>query len=111
MRVVENPRDPVLVSFFDDRAGQEYFMLVNLVHGRNMSKMAGRRTVRLAFTKGVTQIERLNRLTGRVETLRTAAGPGRSRILNISLEGGTGDLFKWSNGKPWALRSPRNSTK
>ena len=27
-----------------------------------------------------------------------------SRTLDILLEGGTGDLFKWSNGKPWTLR-------
>ena len=98
------PKDPILVGFFDDRARQEYFMVVNLVHGLAMSKMDGVRTVRLTFDRSVQKIERLNRLTGLVETLRTRAGKGGSRILDVQLEGGTGDLFKWANGKEWALR-------
>ena len=70
----------------------------------DMSKMEGVRMVRLAFDTSVEQIERLNRLTGLVETLRTSDGEDGARVLDIQLEGGTGDLFKWSNGNPWALR-------
>ena len=102
--VPARPKDPILVGFFDDRSRQEYFMVVNLVHGLAMSKMDGVRTVRLTFGNGVEKIERLNRLTGLVETLRTTPGKGGGRILDVQLEGGTGDLFKWANGKPWALR-------
>ena len=102
----DDAAEPVLVSFFDDEAGEEYFFVVNLVHGPNMSKMDCRKTLRLVFDRTVERIERLNRLTGRVEALRTRA-EGGSRVLDIHLEGGTGDLFKWATGKPWALRSPR----
>ena len=99
----DNAEETVLVGLFDDRAGEEYFMVVNLAHGLNMSKMDGARTVRLTFDPSVQQIERLNRLTGLVETLRTKEA-GRARVLDVQLEGGTGDLFKWSNGNSWALR-------
>ena len=94
----------LLVGFFDDKAGEEYFMVVNLVHGLNMSKMDGARMVRLTFDAKVDQIERLNRLTGLVETLRTRKGEADTRVLDIQIEGGTGDLFKWSNGRSWDLR-------
>ena len=99
----DNAKESALVAFFDDQAEQEYFMVVNLKHGEKMSKTDGLQTLRLTFTDGVQKIERLNRLTGRVETLKTKA-EGSRRILDVRLEGGTGDLFKWSNGKPWALR-------
>ena len=92
-----------MVGVFDDKDGQEYFMVVNLQHGKNMSKMDGLKTVRLVLDPSVLTIERLNRLTGRVEVLRTKGERGR-RTLDVRLEGGTGDLFKWSNGKPWVLQ-------
>jgi len=95
-----------MVGVFDDRGGQEYFMVVNFQHGAKMSKMDGLRTLRLVFDKSVRSVERLNRLTGRAETLRTKA-EADSRQLDIRLEGGTGDLFKWSNGKAWTLRRRR----
>ena len=94
-----------MVGFLDDQSGQEYFMVVNLQHGPKMSKTAGLKTVRLVFNRKIQKIERLNRLTGRVEVLRIKGRRGK-RSLDIRLEGGTGDLFKWSNGNPWALRKP-----
>ena len=104
MEVVDGEDMGLLVGFFDDEAGEEYFMVVNLAHGTNMSKCDGARMVRLTFGAGVEQIERLNRLTGLVETLRTSVTGDDIRTLDIQLEGGTGDLFKWANGTPWALR-------
>ena len=92
-----------LVGFLVDRAGQEYFMVVNLQHGPNQTKIDGLKTLRLVLDQGVEKIERLNRMTGCVEVLATKADD-RRRVLDVRLEGGTGDLFKWSNGKPWALR-------
>ena len=79
-------------------------MVVNLVRGENMSKMDGLRTLRLSFDKDVTEVERLNRLTGLVETLSTTDGD-TERFLDIQLEGGTGDLWKWPGGS-WDLRQP-----
>ena len=93
----------VLVAFFDDEAGEEYFMVVNLQHGPEMSKFEGRRTVVLTLASSIESVERLNRLSGEVETLNTVPADD-ARRLTLRLEGGTGDLFKWSNGKPWALR-------
>ena len=100
----EQSGDAALVGFFDDEQGEEYFMVVNLAHGLDMSRMDGMRKLRLVFSADVEQIERLNRLTGLVETLRTSEGEGDTRTLDIQLEGGTGDLFKWANGNPWDLR-------
>ena len=50
--VVENASDGVLVGFFDDKAGEEYFMVVNLACGLLKSKMDTARTVRLTFAPG-----------------------------------------------------------
>jgi len=104
VRVVEQDEMGLLVGFFDDQAGQEYFMVVNMMHGLNMSKMDALRTVRLTFEHTVAKIERLNRLTGQVELLATVPGEGGTMQIDVQLEGGSGDLFKWHNGQPWNLR-------
>ena len=96
----------LLVSFFDDRAGNEYFMVVNCKHGANLSKHDAAHWVRLTFESAdVEKVERLNRLTGRTEVLNTKTLEG-DRVLDIRLPGGTGDLFKWRDGEPWDLRPP-----
>ncbi len=101
---VENPQDPVMIGWFVDRKGEEYFMIVNLVYGKNLSKMDGRRTIRLVLSDRVESIERLNRHTGLVETLSTRRTEGGKRTLDVHLGGGTGDLLKWSTGNAWTLR-------
>ena len=104
-QVVEGQDMGVLVGFFDDKLNEEYFMIVNLAHGLNMSKTNGMRTVRLTFDPSIKTIERLNRLTGQVETLKTTPTKGvQMTTLDIFLPGGTGDLFKWHNANPWDLR-------
>ena len=60
-----------------------------------------------AYAAAAGHVERLSRLTGKVEVLETTALGDKHRTLDVQLPGGTGDLFKWSNGKPWALRSDR----
>ncbi|MAE67837.1 MAG: hypothetical protein CMJ18_26585 [Phycisphaeraceae bacterium] len=90
------------VSFFVDEAGEEYFMLVNLKHGPNLDKHQAADTMRLFLDPNVLALERLNRHTGRVEILPTLDNqPGGNRYLDIDLEGGTGDLFKFSTGAPF----------
>ncbi len=96
-------QEGLMVSFFDDEAGETYFMVVNLTHGEKMDKIDGRRKVRLVLNPSVKKIERLNRLTGQVEVLNTEEFADK-RKLDFALEGGTGDLFKWHNGQQWALR-------
>ena len=102
--IVEQDEMGVLVSLFDDEAGEEYFMVVNLEHGADLDKIDCRRTLVLTFDDSVETIERLNRLSGKVEVLRTFPASTGIRRLTLRLEGGTGDLFKWSNGNPWAMR-------
>ena len=104
--VRDDPAASLALGLFDDKAGEEYFFVVNLVHGPLMSKLDGARTVRLTFKTGVAAVERLSRHSGRVETLGTAEAEDGSRSIEFHLEGGTGDLFKWSNGNPWDLRPP-----
>ena len=107
VKIVEADNMGALVAFFSDQSEQEYFMVVNLQHGKNVSKTAAARRVRLTFGLKVKTIQRLNRLTGQVETLKTLPAGG-GRTLEIQLPGGTGDLFKWDNRKAWALRSSGN---
>ena len=104
--VADAAAGPLAVGLFDDEAGEEYFFVVNLVHGPLMSKLDGARTVRLIFKEDVEAVERLSRHTGRVEMLATESGTDGSRFLEFHLEGGTGDLFKWANGTPWDLQPP-----
>jgi len=93
-----------LVSYFQDQQGSDYFMLVNLLHGANLNKQQTEDAMVLYFDPAVTYVERLNRLTGQVEVLNTIANPGGgNRYLSLTLEGGTGDLFKYPSATSFAL--------
>ena len=97
------PDAQALIGFFDDQKGAEYSMVVNLRHGPNLSKVDAAATLRLVFTKSVEKIERLNRFTGQIEELRTEPGENETQVLDLWLEGGTGDLFRWPAGHPWPV--------
>ena len=103
--VIENPADPALISWFDDWRGQEYFMLVNLSHGLNLSKADALRTIKLTFDSTVAHLEKLNRLTGEFELLVTEPD-GLNHTIDVSLEGGTGELFRIDGARPWPSYSP-----
>ena len=98
------PDAQALIGFFDDQQGADYFMVVNLRHGPNLSKFDAAATLRLVSPESVEVIERLNRLTGEIEGLRTEPGENQTRVLNLWLEGGTGDLFRWPADHPWPLQ-------
>ena len=106
VQIVETNEMGAVISFFEDEAGEEYFMVVNLQHGAGMSKTDGARTIELGFDSTITEVERLSRWTGDVETLNTYAGTNTPRTLTLWLEGGTGDLFKWSTGERWSFQPP-----
>jgi hypothetical protein len=53
--------------------------------------------VTLRFRDNVTAVERISRETGKIERL-----PVKDGVLQFTLPGGTGDLLKVSNGKPFA---------
>jgi len=79
----------LLVAFFRDDAGQEYFMVVN----KDFGKVAGDELttrVALSFHPSVKSIQRLRRDTGKVETIAVDEHYG------FDLPGGTGDLFRFA---------------
>lgn len=53
------------------------------------------------WTSGITSLQRLNRSTGEVEVISTSNGLTYSNglyHLDLTLSGGTGDLFKYNTG-------------
>jgi hypothetical protein len=83
-----------LVGFFRDDAGNQYFMLTNLLQGPDKTADQCKATFTLRFHPNVKSILRLNRQTGQAEKLAIDPAQG----LTVTLEGGTGDLFKYGNG-------------
>ena len=80
-----------LIGFFTDDDGQRYFLLTNLAHGLGGSAGAEALNYTMTFDNSVTQLRRLNRITGLQETV-----PLSGNTLSLNLPGGTGDLFKYS---------------
>jgi len=89
-------RNHVMVGFFRDDAGQEYFMVVNKDIGPGPGADLAT-PIQLTFHPSVTGLQRLNRQTGEVENIAV-----RSGNYVWSLPGGTGDLFKFNNGTGFA---------
>lgn len=86
----------LLVGFFRDQAGEEYFMVVNKDFARETDGAKLTTPVTLTFHPGVKSIQRLSRRTGKVEQIKVRGS------YTFELPGGTGDLFKFSTGKPFA---------
>lgn len=82
-----------LIGFFSEDGGDQYFMLTNLYEGNELSSAAASLEFVLSFTEGIDAIYRLNRLNGVPERVDLSQG-----ILELTLPGGTGDLFKYDNG-------------
>jgi hypothetical protein len=78
-----------LIGFFDD-ANYQYFMLTNLYHGPAKDANEAALNFVVTFDSSVDQIWRLNRETGANESI-----PLQNNTLNLSLPGGTGDLFSF----------------
>jgi len=78
-----------MIGFFEDSIDDKYFMLVNLCHGPNMRAQDCKSTVTIEFSPSVKAVARLSRHTGTPELLTVKDGQ-----LQITLLGGTGDLFK-----------------
>ena len=89
---VDAPYADGLIGYFRDDLGRSYFMITNLWH--SMSATADQRELSftIKFNPSVKQIARLSRKTGTVELLALKNGE-----LNLTLPGGTGDLFKINN--------------
>jgi hypothetical protein len=66
-------------------------MLTNLMHGADVTASAGTMQFQIQFDTTINEILRMNRLTGQSEILTL-----NNHVLSLTLEGGTGDLFKYS---------------
>gem|GEM_PF-1107345 len=82
-----------LVGFFNDDAGKQYFMLTNLYQGAGASAAAKSASFTVTFDSSVNALVRVNRQTGEPERVDLT-----NHILNLTLPGGTGDLFKYHDG-------------
>jgi hypothetical protein len=88
-----------------------YFMVVNGLSDAEGSAADCRQRIHLAFDFGasrVTNLLRRSRDTGQIETVNLIhTGVGSRYCLDVSLDGGTGDLFKFNNGGPFVTQSPK----
>ncbi len=103
-------RGDVIVSYFKPldsvfvEAGAEndvYFMITNGLVDPNGSAADCSQNVHLEFdfgTSGINQLLRISRGTGEVEPVALTHNSGSQYSLDLVLEGGTGDLFKYDNG-------------
>lgn len=96
-------RGDLVIGCFKPLQGLEdrYFMVVNgLTAGTGTAKDATQ-TIRLSFDfkdSGIESLLRLSRETGKEEVVPLIHDGGTRYHLDFSLEGGTGDLFKYHNG-------------
>ena len=82
----------ILVGFFKDDQGGDYFMLTNLWHGEGMSSARRSVTVTLKLQSGVSAIGRLSRKTGQAEMLSV-----KGDEFEVTLPGGTGELLRFGS--------------
>ena len=78
-----------------------YFMIVNGLSDGSGSAADCRQQIHLDFdfyTSGISSLLRLSRETGLVEMVPLTHNGGTQYSLDFFLDGGTGDLFKFSNG-------------
>jgi hypothetical protein len=103
----------VIVGFFkpldesfdgDEYSNQVYFMVVNGLTDANGTGAQTRQTIRLTFnfgSNGVTSLQRLSRNTGKIEIVPLTSDGSGGYYLDLTLDGGTGDLFKYNTGAPF----------
>ncbi len=88
----------LMVGFFRDAADEEYFLVVNKRESRaaDVDHAELAQQVTLRFRGDVSAVERINRETGKIERL-----PLKDGAVQFTLPGGTGDLLKVSNKRPF----------
>ena len=87
--------------FPKDDEDSDYFMIVNLSHGKAEPADKMKMSFILTFAPTVKRLFELSRTTGRPQEVELT-----EKRLNIELPGGTGALFKINDGN-----FPRNVTK
>lgn len=82
-----------LIGFFTDDDGQQYFMLTNLWHERDTSAADAQLSFVVDFDESVDELLMFDRLTGREVLV-----PLDNHRLQVTLPGGTGNLYKYPTG-------------
>jgi len=83
-----------LVGFFVDDKGEKYFMITNAYHGDGLDSAETLLHFEIAFQSSVTEILRLNPLTGQAEVVH----PDAFNVYRLAILGGSGMLFKYNTG-------------
>jgi hypothetical protein len=111
----------VLVGFFKPlhasftnagHADDTYFMIVNGLCDPTGSAADCRQTIHLDFdfgSSGITNLLRRSRDTGLIETVNLVHGIGSQYSLDLTLDGGTGDLFKFNDGGMFVAPEPSSA--
>lgn len=84
-----------------DYVPASYFMIANGLTSPTGPATATQQRIRIEFNfgkSGVTSLQRRSRLTGRVQTVPLIHADGSRYRLDLILDGGTGDLFKYNTG-------------
>ena len=103
----------ILIGFFQDDAGEYYFMVQNVSHdsGAWPNNVTGTETIRLSFdftqapqSTNRTALQTLNKLNGLVESIPLTQHDGTTGYLDVTLEAGDAILLKYDTGAPFALQ-------
>ena len=112
-------RGDVIVGYFEPLAAEftnsghendTYFMVTNGLTDPDGSAAECRQNIRLDFdfgSSGIDSLLRLSRDTGEVEKVALNHLGDSSYYLDLILDGGTGDLFKFDNGGIFASDMPK----
>jgi hypothetical protein len=97
------PGDVIIGHFvpLDGRTQEVYFMVVNGLTAGDKGVVETSQRIRLVFDfedAAVRRLLRLSRNTGKVEPVELVSDGGSKYHLDLTLEGGTGDLFKYDTG-------------
>jgi hypothetical protein len=103
----------VIVGFFkplhetfdgSNYTDQKYFMITNGLSDPSGTAAQTRQQIRVNFnfgTSGITSLQRVRRSDGKCETVNLLSDGGSLYHLDLTLDGGTGDLFKYNTGAPF----------
>ena len=82
------------IGFFEDVNDEEYFMIVNNEHHEGASAASCSRSCSVTFDSSINSLQKIDRETGGIVTINLT-----NHVLNLTLPGGTGDLFKYNTGQ------------
>jgi hypothetical protein len=116
----DQPGDVIVVFFkvldesFDGvYTDQQYFMVVNGLSDGTATSSETQQTIKLTFnmgSSGIKSLKRLSRDTGQVETVALTSKGNGIYELDLTLEGGIGDLFMYNTGAPFVGIEEANPT-